>query len=406
MHMELIPLKTPQGELIGHARVKDGFVAWKLKSPAHGSAVVLTGAGSVSGAAEGRIQVSSPVLAAAIHDGGRLLCYGIAKGSGMDIEDIRRRLPAQAQATAPARPAQQREKPDPISEYQAFVAAETERERAEETLCEPTAEMKQGPRPQPGAAAAQPLPEREAAERKHSASSPSGREKVLPERGAPGKAARPGVVPEGAEPEAVRAMEIGNFSAVDTERPPLHPAGREEPEAFQAAGAAPVRAMEKAAVAAFEAAQEMEDPLPTSEDTAREAEAFFALINRADRVYRQAVEPLSPPIAPEPAQPNRSAAHIRNWHEEVDAFLELSGERVRSGVPNPFPHIFPNAAFTRIQQNGVTERLEGDWRRGAERFYIHAVPGSYSPAPPAHLPGYTRYIRSRAGGFWVKVTEQ
>ena len=40
-----------------------------------------------------------------------------------------------------------------------------------------------------------------------------------------------------------------------------------------------------------------------------------------------------------------------------------------------------------------------------ERMRITAVPGAYSPHPPAHLTGFTRYIRARSGGYWIRVEE-
>lgn len=75
---------------------------------------------------------------------------------------------------------------------------------------------------------------------------------------------------------------------------------------------------------------------------------------------------------------------------------------VRTPVLNPFPHIFPNARFYR-EEGAAVETLLGSWSRGGERMCITAITGDYCPHPPAHLEGFTRYIRSRTGGYWVKV---
>lgn len=170
----------------------------------------------------------------------------------------------------------------------------------------------------------------------------------------------------------------------------------------------PRRAPEKAhplfaaEAGAAEALSNPPEPPLTDPDT----EAFFALLRRSDAVYRSIYEPVTPKEPQDPLPFSRSAANpVPSWHGEVDALLNQVTEQQRINIPNPFPHIFPNAAFVKIVKNGVAERLEGDWRRGAERFRVHAVPGSYSPMPPQELAGYTRYIRSRAGGFWVKVVD-
>ena len=52
---------------------------------------------------------------------------------------------------------------------------------------------------------------------------------------------------------------------------------------------------------------------------------------------------------------------------------------------------------------GGAAHLAGEWQRGGERMQITAVPGAYSPRPPAHLPDFTRYIRARSGGYWIRV---
>ena len=98
------------------------------------------------------------------------------------------------------------------------------------------------------------------------------------------------------------------------------------------------------------------------------------------------------------------------WCEEVERLLDNAPSDNRGEpIANPFPNIFPGAKFLRIRKPGVPTYLCGDWRSGhgaaGERMRITAVPGAYSPHPPAHLIGFTRYIRARSGGYWIRVEE-
>ncbi len=97
-----------------------------------------------------------------------------------------------------------------------------------------------------------------------------------------------------------------------------------------------------------------------------------------------------------------------DWYDEVERLLENEPPANRSEpIVNPFPNIFPGAKFLSIQKPGVPAYLCGDWYSGrgptGERMRITAVPGAYSPRPPAHLTGFTRYIRARTGGYWIRV---
>ena len=144
-----------------------------------------------------------------------------------------------------------------------------------------------------------------------------------------------------------------------------------------------------------------------------DTEAFFALLRRSEEVYRSIAEPAlaqPPEVQPvsnmdgaqaEPLPFARQGGHT-SWQGEVNRILQRDRED-RQPVKNPFPHIFPNAAFYQVTKGGVLQGLLGEWQQGGERILIHAVPGAYHPVPPAHLSDYTRFIRSRAGGFWVKL---
>ena len=107
-----------------------------------------------------------------------------------------------------------------------------------------------------------------------------------------------------------------------------------------------------------------------------------------------------------PADTAECASHRRAWDEQVEALLELPNAIARERCDNPFPHIFPGAQFVRISGSGVLEHLEGEWISGRDRYRLFAVRGEYSPLPPRHLSGFTRFIRTRSGGYWVRVTER
>lgn len=81
------------------------------------------------------------------------------------------------------------------------------------------------------------------------------------------------------------------------------------------------------------------------------------------------------------------------------------GER-RIRIDNPFPQAFPGALWHSVTGEGLLSHLSGDWQRGGERVKLIAVAGAYSPRPPRHLFGFTRYIRTKKDGYWIKVMTQ
>ena len=117
--------------------------------------------------------------------------------------------------------------------------------------------------------------------------------------------------------------------------------------------------------------------------------------------------PRMPPAAPAgdgPRRARRLPGELSGWSDEVDRLLEDRAPLPRRDpVANPFPNIFPGAVFERVTLPGGAAHLAGEWQRGGERMQITAVPGAYSPRPPAHLPDFTRYIRARSGGYWIRV---
>ena len=193
-----------------------------------------------------------------------------------------------------------------------------------------------------------------------------------------------------------------------------------------------------------------EDRVPPSvQESAADSESFMALLRRADAAFSRLNTPVLPLVTqegarsaaqserarethasadafrtalsgtkaePSPQKPSSAqrppadtaecASHRRAWDEQVEALLELPNAIARESCDNPFPHIFPGAQFVRISGSGVLEHLEGEWISGRERYRLFAVRGEYSPLPPRHLSGFTRFIRTRSGGYWVRVTER
>ena len=193
-----------------------------------------------------------------------------------------------------------------------------------------------------------------------------------------------------------------------------------------------------------------EDRVPPSvQESAADSESFMALLRRADAAFSRLNTPVLPLVTqegarsaaqserarethasadafrtalsgtkaePSPQKPSSAqrppadtaecASHRRAWDEQVEALLELPNAIARERCDNPFPHIFPGAQFVRISGSGVLEHLEGEWISGRERYRLFAVRGEYSPLPPRHLSGFTRFIRTRSGGYWVRVTER
>ena len=114
--------------------------------------------------------------------------------------------------------------------------------------------------------------------------------------------------------------------------------------------------------------------------------------------------PSAAPAGDGPRRARRLPGELSGWSDEVDRLLEDRAPLPRRDpVANPFPNIFPGAVFERVTLPGGAAHLAGEWQRGGERMQITAVPGAYSPRPPAHLPDFTRYIRARSGGYWIRV---
>ncbi len=459
--LQFIPLKTPEGRLCGHARVAGGFVELQLRAGAPGRAAVLTAAGVTEGPVGSRIAVQgAPVQAVAVHEAGRIRCLGLARGVSLTPEQVRARLmtPRRADAEGAAR------METDAARALARAAAQGEAARAAESAAPA---MAQGKGDVPAAPTmAEGTREAQAAEpaQADGAARPAerAREKgAAPDAQAPamaqGKGDAPAVMAETADrPSAPASIEQ---SAADSESfmallrradaafqrlsrrvepmpgadmlpgaPPEPPrrSGRTEDGVRAAAaiaqdtaapadGAAaepPELPRTSPAAPADGAAAEPPEPPRRSgrtEDGVRAAAAIAQdTAAPADGAAAEPPElPRMPSAAPAgdgPRRARRLPGELSGWSDEVDRLLEDRAPLPRRDpVANPFPNIFPGAVFERVTLPGGAAHLAGEWQRGGERMQITAVPGAYSPRPPAHLPDFTRYIRARSGGYWIRV---
>ena len=424
--LQFIPLKTPEGRLCGHARVAGGFVELQLRAGAPGRAAVLTAAGVTEGPVGSRIAVQgAPVQAVAVHEAGRIRCLGLARGVSLTPEQVRARLMTPRRADAEGAARMETDAPRAL----ARAAAQGEAARAAESAAPA---MAQGKGDVPAAPAmAEGTREAQAAEpaQADGAARPAERAR---EKGAAPDAQAPAMAEGKGDAPAVMA---------ETSDRPSAPASIEQ----SAADSESFMALLRRADAAFQRLSRRVEPMPgadmlpgappepprrsgrtedgvraaaaIAQDTAAPADGAAAEppeLTRtspaapADGAAAEPPEaPRMPPAAPAgdgPRRARRLPGELSGWSDEVDRLLEDRAPLPRRDpVANPFPNIFPGAVFERVTLPGGAAHLAGEWQRGGERMQITAVPGAYSPRPPAHLPDFTRYIRARSGGYWIRV---
>lgn len=446
--LEFISLKTPEGKVCGHARIAGGYAEVRLRAPLAGRVAVLTATGVTEGPAGGRIAVrgaDARVQAVVVHEDGRIRCMGLSRGASLAPEQVRARLmTSHSAAGAPQADVavQAVDAPRPAAEPSALKApvaaapsagAQTRSAKPAAAPAAPVAaDIAQAETPATTATAATGMP----VERQDPAEAP----------------AAPAAAPAAAEPGAAQTAE-GEARATAANVRPATAAERVQPQQAPAA----------AAETSFAPVENRETSAPPSiEQSAADSESFMALLRRADAAFQRISRrndpmpgadmlpggaavpstrrssrhgdapqewkaPAAVPGAPEHAPAVQTAAmrpsaaapatneatnrrahrlpgEAAGWSDEVDRLLEDCEPRPRrEPIANPFPNIFPGAGFYRVSLPGQSAHLEGDWQRGGERVQITAVPGAYSPRPPAHLPDFTRYIRARSGGYWIRV---
>ncbi len=437
--LEFIPLKTPEGKVCGHARIAGGYAEVRLRAPLAGRVAVLTATGVTEGPAGGRIAVrgaDARVQAVVVHEDGRIRCMGLSRGASLAPEQVRARLmTSHSAAGAP--------------QADVAVQAPAVSRRAAEAI--PSAGT-EAPPAKPAAAPAAPVAA-DIAQTETPATTATAATGMPVERQDPAEApAAPAAAPAAAEPGAAQTAE-GEARATAANVRPATAAERVQPQQAPAA----------AAETSFAPVENRETSAPPSiEQSAADSESFMALLRRADAAFQRISRrndpmpgadmlpggaavpstrrssrhgdapqewkaPAAVPGAPEHAPAVQTAAmrpsaaapatneatnrrahrlpgEAAGWNDEVDRLLEDCEPRPRrEPIANPFPNIFPGAGFYRVSLPGQSAHLEGDWQRGGERVQITAVPGAYSPRPPAHLPDFTRYIRARSGGYWIRI---
>ena len=378
-----IPLKTADGAVLGHARVCGGTVVFQFRRAVQGQAVVLTDSGRFSGDLHGSVRMDGAVIAAAAIENGRVLCVGQTRGNALCADEVRRRLidPAveelrgKSAETAPliSNTGSNQDKSSPLSVVSVSSAptehASVPPQPARETIAQSAADEVQRTEVQ-----------------------------SIPAHGD---------TPRQAKPVRETAGKLLHFTRAEDRVPPSVQESAADSESFMA--------LLRRADAAFSRLNTPVLPLVTQEgarsaaqsERARETHASADAFRTALSGTKAEPSPQKPSSAQRPpADTAECASHRRAWDEQVEALLELPNAIARERCDNPFPHIFPGAQFVRISGSGVLEHLEGEWISGRERYRLFAVRGEYSPLPPRHLSGFTRFIRTRSGGYWVRVTER
>ena len=428
-----IPLKTADGAVLGHARVCGGTVVFQFRRAVQGQAVVLTDSGRFSGDLHGSVRMDGAVIAAAAIENGRVLCVGQTRGNALCADEVRRRLidPAveelrgKSAETAPliSKTESNRDNSSPLSVVSVSSAptehASVPSQPARETIAQSAADEVQRTEaqsiPARGDMPRQAEPSRSANAPVEHASVPTQPTQKTIAQSAADEVQRTeaqsipthGDTPRQAEPVREAAGKLLHFTRAEDRVPPSVQESAADSESFMA--------LLRRADAAFSRLNTPVLPLVTQEgarsaaqsERARETHASADAFRTALSGTKAEPSPQKPSSAQRPpADTAECASHRRAWDEQVEALLELPNAIARERCDNPFPHIFPGAQFVRISGSGVLEHLEGEWISGRERYRLFAVRGEYSPLPPRHLSGFTRFIRTRSGGYWVRVTER
>ena len=428
-----IPLKTADGAVLGHARVCGGTVVFQFRRAVQGQAVVLTDSGRFSGDLHGSVRMDGAVIAAAAIENGRVLCVGQTRGNALCADEVRRRLidPAveelrgKSAEIAPliSNTGSNQDKSSPLSVVSVSSAptehASVPPQPARETIAQSAADEVQRTEaqsiPAHGDTPRQAEPLRRAnAPTEHAPVPPQpAREPIAQpaaddvQRAEAQSMPAHGDTPRQAKPVRETAGKLLHFTRAEDRVPPSVQESAADSESFMA--------LLRRADAAFSRLNTPVLPLVTQEgarsaaqsERARETHASADAFRTALSGTKAEPSPQKPSSAQRPpADTAECASHRRAWDEQVEALLELPNAIARERCDNPFPHIFPGAQFVRISGSGVLEHLEGEWISGRERYRLFAVRGEYSPLPPRHLSGFTRFIRTRSGGYWVRVTER
>lgn len=181
----------------------------------------------------------------------------------------------------------------------------------------------------------------------------------------------------------------GEISLMELETLYRHPPIEEEPVA------APEPTIEPAPM-------ELPEPPSSTLSPIEEAQAAAAVFARVAQEAGRVFSELEGTQNPAQNAPRGG----EKWMEDTGNLLAGATKKPpnRLEVVNPFPHAFPGAKLYRVRGKGVLEHLEGEWQQGNRRYRLVAVPGAPALRPPRHLQGFTRYISTGQGGYWVKLS--
>lgn len=149
------------------------------------------------------------------------------------------------------------------------------------------------------------------------------------------------------------------------------------------------------------------EPEPSLEDSVEEAQAaaavFGALTEEAGEVF-SLLEQGVPKTSPMPMGGDRWMEQTARLLSNIKKEPPRDSRETSAPIENPFPYAFPGAVFRRVWGQGVLEHLEGTWKQGNKLYELTAAPGAPACRPPKHLSGFTRYVRTGRGGYWVKLS--
>ena len=437
--LSYISVKTPSGEAVGCLKIRNNSARLSLKHTLPGNCFLFTASGLLPIQAESDLPVSEPVQAVAALYGNKLAYWGAAQGCRLTPTVILFQLSQKSKPKSP--PVQALPKPKPAPKTEPLPKTELKPEGKSFPVSAPasvpdpalTATLNPVPAPtfEPPAALYPPvpvLPMKSLASAPpdvpyppFSALPPYPTEAITPSPLAPlpeipmTKTLRE-EAPAADIPIDATVSHTADFSELLShatrvysriDRPPLADAVREDPTPLpQHPLSAPPpnppwaeRLAEEIPLA--EMANPSPAPLPqqpfsSPAQTAHEAEKLSAV--EKSEWMRDVHSLLRRP----PEQ--KEFSEQRELPEQKEAQSQEKERRIH--IDNPFPQAFPGALWHSVTGEGVLSHLSGQWQRGGESIRLIAVAGPYSPHPPRHLFGFTRYIRSKRDGYWIKMVDE
>lgn len=427
-----IPLITPKGETAGSFKVRDNTAVLTVTRPCSGRSFLIS-QGEAVPLLEGSPQkCTAPVDAVACIENGSLIYYGLAPNSKLNKNQLRSILSQKStmQSSSPPKPAQVETEPILKTHQEETPPLAQEGPVEEEPSPEPTTSpkakqletkhipkthqeetpplaqespVKEEPSPEPNISPKAEQDETKTIPKTHQDKTPPLAQES-PVEGEPSPEPTPSPKAEQVETEPI-------LKKHQEETPPLAQESPTEEEP------SPEPKPESEKVAA-----------PTIDETAEEVARFKLMMERAEAVFARmrgnAAETKYKPI-PQATRPDENAATkntnspspatkgsateeanregLNNeWLETVSRLVTNKGGDGLDRAAETLSQIFPDSVWVTVRGEGIMPHLEGEWQRANELFKIIAVPGSYAPRPPKHLFGFTRFIRTRQGGFWLK----